>query len=81
MQNHNSHTFQTLPHLQNRYFPLHSGKNMAQATLTRSAKDGVIDIDARLQLNTDRLALDTQRVTKLTRRAPLPCLRLAATIR
>lgn len=81
MQNHNPNTFQTLPHLQNRYFPLHSGKNMAQATLARSAKDGMIDIDARLQLNTDRLALDTQRVTKMACRAHSPYLRLVAIIK
>jgi hypothetical protein len=37
---------------------------MVQSTQTRIAKDGEVDIDATVQLNTDQLALDTQRVVQ-----------------
>jgi hypothetical protein len=43
---------------------------MTQTTQTKTGKDGEIDIDTTLQLNTDQLALDTQRVLLLIDRAP-----------
>lgn len=35
---------------------------MVQTTLNRIPNNGEIDLDSTLQLNTDKLALDTQRV-------------------
>ena len=48
--------------LQDRYYHIYTGRTMAQQSVQKSSKDGVITFNTTLQLNTDKMALDMQRV-------------------